>query len=52
MLYKIIAWLLATKVYRRFARNVLSGWTLRIYGYPLFKGSNYWQIKDVIRDPG
>jgi len=48
ILIKPISWLLTTKTYRNFARNILSGWTLRAYGYPSIKVSSYWQIKDAV----
>ena len=48
MWYKILAWILKTKTYRNLVRNVLSGWTVRRYGWPSFKGSKYWEIKAAL----
>jgi hypothetical protein len=49
ILIKPISWLLTTKTYRNFARNILSGWTLRTYGYPKLKAACYWQIKEELK---
>lgn len=48
LLVKPLSWFLTTKAWRWLGRNILSEWTLRIYGWPEFNGSNYWHIKDAI----
>lgn len=47
-LVKILAWILETKAFKYFARNILSEWTLRGFGWPKLKGSSYWKIKETI----
>jgi len=49
ILIKPISWLLTTKTYRNFARNILSGWTLRTYGYPKLSASRYWDMKAAVK---
>jgi hypothetical protein len=45
---KPISWLLETKIYKNFARSVLSGLTFRWWGYPKLQGADYWKIREAL----